>query len=141
MILDVGSDDFSLAWSIINDHYLTDLPLLYAPHVVAVTSILLALTLKPNTISSQTQASSLGSFKMLEPHQEHSSTTTKSAVTVQQAKIEQFTSWLAEGRLNLEAVIECSQEMLSLYSVLDQVNDSICEKQITRYMKARGLDK
>jgi cyclin C len=41
------SDEVSLAWSIINDHYMTDLPLLYPPHIIALTAILLALVLSP----------------------------------------------------------------------------------------------
>src|SRR3569833_3626831 len=42
-----SQDDVALAWSVINDHYMTDLPLLYPPHVVALTAILLSLVLRP----------------------------------------------------------------------------------------------
>jgi cyclin C len=40
-------EENALAWSIINDHYLTDLPLLHAPHVIAITAMFLAVVLKP----------------------------------------------------------------------------------------------
>lgn len=43
----LSQDEVALAWSVINDHFVTDLPLLYPPHVIAVTAILLALVLRP----------------------------------------------------------------------------------------------
>lgn len=45
--LGMSPDEFALAWSIINDHYLTDLPLLYAPHVIAVMAIFMGMVFKP----------------------------------------------------------------------------------------------
>ena len=51
--LHMGPDDVSLAWSIINDHYLTDLPLLYPPHTIALTAIFLALTTRPSIFTPQ----------------------------------------------------------------------------------------
>lgn len=47
--LSLTSDEVALAWSVINDHYLTDLPLLYAPHVIAVMAIIVAVVFKPNS--------------------------------------------------------------------------------------------
>ena len=43
----LSQEDVALAWSIINDHYMTDLPLLYPPHIIALTAILLSLVLRP----------------------------------------------------------------------------------------------
>ena len=45
--LSLTQEEAALAWSIINDHYMTDLPLLFAPHIIAIMAILLALVLRP----------------------------------------------------------------------------------------------
>ncbi|KAK5001395.1 RNA polymerase II holoenzyme cyclin-like subunit, partial [Cryomyces antarcticus] len=50
------TDEALLASSIINDHYLTDLPFLHAPHVMAITAIILAVTLRPNQANLQAHA-------------------------------------------------------------------------------------
>ena len=50
-------DEASLSWSVINDHYMTDLPLLYPPHVVALTAMLLAITLRPTPGQATTSTS------------------------------------------------------------------------------------
>ena len=46
--LSLTPDEVALAWSIINDHYLTDLPLLQPPYVIAVMAILMAVVFKPS---------------------------------------------------------------------------------------------
>lgn len=45
-------EDVQLAKSVINDHYMTDLPLLFPPHVIALVAILLALVLRPNSVAA-----------------------------------------------------------------------------------------
>ena len=45
--LALSQDEVANAWSVVNDHYMTDLPLLYPPHIVALTAILLSLVLRP----------------------------------------------------------------------------------------------
>ena len=45
--LALTSDEVALAWSVINDHYLTDLPLLHPPHVIAIMAIIIAVVFKP----------------------------------------------------------------------------------------------
>ncbi|KAL9581746.1 MAG: hypothetical protein Q9212_003710 [Teloschistes hypoglaucus] len=134
--ISLGQDDVSLAWSIINDHYLTDLPLLVAPHVVAVAAILLALTLKPTHTGNV--LTSLGSG----PQVSHDSSQTGSApANAQQRRVEDFVKWLAEGEVDVEAVADTSQEIISLYDIWDQYSEKTCKEQISRFVKARGLDK
>ncbi|KAI4255544.1 MAG: hypothetical protein LQ352_002532 [Teloschistes flavicans] len=133
--LSLGQDDVSLAWSIINDHYLTDLPLLVAPHVVAVAAILLALTLKPTQTGNA--LTSLGSSPQVS---NDSSQTGSATVNTPQRRIEDFVKWLAEGEVDVEAVANTSQEIISLYDIWDQYSEKTCKEQISRFVKARGLD-
>ena len=139
--LNLSQDDISLGWSIINDHYLTDLPLLYAPHVIAVTACFLALTLKSNAVGLQTQSSVNSASTTFNQQNEGDGLVGTSAMTTHSSKIDHFVDWLAEGQIDIKAVIDCSQEIISLYDLLEQANETSCKDQIGRYLRARGLDK
>ncbi|KAH8629522.1 RNA polymerase II holoenzyme cyclin-like subunit [Alternaria alternata] len=124
-------EENALAWSIINDHYLTDLPLLHAPHVIAITAMFLAVVLKP--IGSQVNAAGMNNALQ----------TLGNARGGQgmQARIQKLVDWLAESSVDIEAVVECTQELISLYEVWETYTDKTCKDQIAKFVKARGLDK
>ncbi|KAJ5246388.1 RNA polymerase II holoenzyme cyclin-like subunit [Penicillium chermesinum] len=90
----LSSDEVALAWSVINDHYLTDLPLLHPP-------------------SSWLRA----------------------------PRMQNLVQWLAESEVDIKAVIECTQELLSLYEVWEQYNEKQCKELIGRMVKSKNLDK
>ena len=121
-VLGLTTEEKSLAWSVVNDHYITDLPLLYPPHVIAITAAFFTIALKPTQTSSQTP-------------------TTDTAGAGAQNKLQKFTTWLAESDVDMEAIIDCMQEMISLYEVWEQYNERVCKEQIARFVKARSLDK
>ncbi|KAL9599488.1 MAG: hypothetical protein Q9219_003827 [cf. Caloplaca sp. 3 TL-2023] len=139
--LNLGQEDISLAWSVINDHYLTDLPLLVAPHVVAVAAVFLALTLKPNQGGLQAAANTAAMLA----HATQSSKPLPQAGTnsgnTQQDRVEYFVKWLAESEVDLQAVVFSIQELISLYDVWEQYSEKSCKEQILRWVKAKGLDK
>jgi cyclin C len=193
-------EEMSLAWTVINDHYMTDLPLLHPPHIVALTAILMALVLRPvsNTTGGPTgsntstgaagagaggggggaggvalaatalaqaqlqaqarvaavfaggggggnapgtpgftssQGSQMGSAQgenLGEP---------KKATDPRLAKVQRFAMWLAESSIDIEAMVDCTQELISFYECHEQYNDKHTREQISRFIKARGLDK
>ncbi|RPB05933.1 cyclin-like protein [Choiromyces venosus 120613-1] len=45
-VLSLNADENNTAWQVINDSCLTDLPLLYPPHIIALTAIFLSVVLK-----------------------------------------------------------------------------------------------
>lgn len=139
--LSMAQDDTSLAWSIINDHYMTDLPLLYPPHVIAVTAIFLALTLKPTQAGLQAAASTAAALSSASPMPKGQPGNVNGAPNAQQKKVQNLVSWLAEGEIDIKAAVECSQEIISLYDVLEQYTEKTCKEQIGRFVKARGLDR
>ena len=139
--LSMAQDDTSLAWSIINDHYMTDLPLLYPPHVIAVTAIFLALTLKPTQAGLQAAASTAAALSSASSMPKDQSASVIGVSNTQQKKVQNLVSWLAEGEIDIKAVIECSQEIISLYDALEHFIEKTCKEQIARFVKARGLDK
>lgn len=139
--LNMAQEDVSLAWSILNDHYLTDLPLLFPPHVIAVTAIFLALTLKPTQAGLQAAASTAAALASASQLPKETSSTGSTITNSPQVKVQNLVSWLAEGEVDIKAVVDCSQEIISLYDVLEQYSEKTCKEQMARFVKGRGLDK
>ena len=139
--LNLAQEDMSLAWSVINDHYLTDLPLLYPPHVIAVTAIFLALTLKPTPAGLQAAASTAAALTNSSSPHKDSDVGISPAAIMQQKKVQHLVSWVAEGEVDLTAMMDCSQEIISLYDIWEQWNEKVCKEQIARFIRVRGLDK
>ncbi|KAH0545584.1 hypothetical protein FGG08_000415 [Glutinoglossum americanum] len=147
----LAQDEVALAWSIINDHYLTDLPLLYPPHIVALTAVFLAVVLKPTQTSlhaAATSAAAAASAVQAAANSVNSSGngfqpsgTGANSSGTPQTKVQELVSWLAESDVDMEAIIDCTQELISLYDVWDQYNEKVCKEQIARYVKARGIDR
>lgn len=136
----LNQEEYSLAWSVINDHYLTDLPLLYPPHVIAITAIFLALALRPT--QTGLQAHSAGAANALQQlGNVRAGTTAQAPPGSQQNRVQKLVNWIAESAVDIEALIDCTQEMISLYEIWEQFNDKVCREQINRFVKARGLDK
>ena len=137
----MGQDEISIAWSVINDHYLTDAPLLYPPHVIAVTAVFLSMTLKPTPNGLQAVANAAATLSSNPKTHLELSVSNPNAPSLQQKKVESLVRWLAEGEVDVKAVIECSQEIFAMYDVLEQYNEKVCKEQISRFVKTRGLEK
>jgi cyclin C len=128
-------EENALAWSIINDHYLTDLPLLHAPHVIAITAMFLAVVLKPTQGGLQVHAAGVtNALQALGNARGQASQGAQNRAT-------KLVDWLAESSVDMEAVAECTQELISLYEVWETYTDKTCKDQIAKFVKARGLDK
>lgn len=155
--LALADEDVQLARSVINDHYMTDLPLLCAPHTVALVAILLALVLRPNS-SGQAQSGpgATAAAGMAAAHaaltQAHAQTgALLEAPTIPDSKekqqearitrVQHFAAWLAESNVDIPAMIDATQEIISFYECYDFYNDKLTREQITRFVKMRGLDK
>jgi cyclin C len=139
-------EESALAWSIINDHYMTDLPLLFAPHIIATMAILLALVLRPNTTGLQTASGSAASIASAAQTALNSVGQVKPGNGDKQnggarSKVQRLANWLAESNIDIEAVVDCTQEIISFYEVQEQYNEKLSREQINRFVKARGLDK
>jgi cyclin C len=144
--LSLTQEESALAWSIINDHYMTDLPLLFAPHTIAIMAILLSLVLRPNTTGIQSAASSASSIASAAHAALNSAGQAKPGNTEfrgggARTKVQKLVNWLAESNIDIEAIVDCTQEIISFYQVQEQFNEKLTREQINRVVKARGLDK
>ena len=137
----MGQDDISLATCVIHDHYMTDLPLLFPPHVVAVTAIFLAMTLKPTQVSLQAAADSVSALSGATAAPKDSPAVTPGPSSSQQKKVQHLVSWLAKSEIDIKAVVECCQEIISFYAVWEQYSEKECKEQINRFLKVKGIDK
>lgn len=139
-------EESALAWSIINDHYMTDLPLLFAPHIIAIMSILLALVLRPNTTGIQSASGSAGSMASAAQAALSSAGHAKPGNGEKpgggaRTKVQKLANWLAESNIDIEAIADCTQDIISFYEVQESYNEKVSREQINRFVKARGLDK
>ncbi|KAI0181830.1 cyclin-like protein [Hypoxylon sp. FL1284] len=152
----LNQDEINLSMSIINDHYMTDLPLLYAPHIIALNAILLSIVLRPNPIPGGSPASTMAaaSAALTQIQQGRpggpgggSGQTTPGAPEkdkhqdVRMSKVQRFATFLAESTVDIEAMIDCTQELISFYDCHEQYNDKSTRESVNRFIKARGLDK
>jgi cyclin-C len=141
-------EESSLAWSIINDHYMTDLPLLYPPHIIAITAILLTLVLRPmgsgatpTVAPSPSNVATAAQAALAAANQQKSTPSMEKSGGQSRTKIQKLSSWLAESNVDIEAIIDCTQELTSFCDVHEQYNEKLTREQINRFVKARGLDK
>ncbi|KAF2131719.1 C/H/G cyclin [Dothidotthia symphoricarpi CBS 119687] len=126
-------EENALAWSIINDHYLTDLPLLHAPHVIATTALFLAVVLKPTQGGIQANAAGMTAALQTLGNARNAGGS--------QNRVQKLVDWLAESSVDVEALVECTQELISLYEVWENYTDKTCKEQIAKFVKTRGLEK
>lgn len=204
--LKLSNDELGLAWSIINDSFMTDLPLTCPPHLTAVIAMFLAVvflptakatgTLRPmphdtlanpdsapfsslggrqnmsvpfNTVlgnlqlsGSQQQQQQQGSsqnninnntsngkapVRPSQSSQEPSSGGTASsdkekaiAAIKESEKMQNLIKFLVESGVDIERVIEGTQEMISLYDVWEQYSEKAVKDVVARCLKSRGLD-
>lgn len=136
--LSLTSDEVALTWSVINDHYLTDLPLLDPPHVIAVMAIIVAIVFKPSQTSFHPSAmpSLAGAMKdggvgMLAALGDKNGTGPP-------PRIQKLVSWLAESEVDIKAVIECTQELVSLYEVWEQYSEKHFKELIGRMVRSKN---
>ena len=136
----LSQEEQSRAWSIINDHYLTDLPLLHPPHVIALTAVLLALVMKGAAGTTAGHGPGSMGQQALAMQAAVTSQNKGSGSATQAGRSQEFVDWLAESNVEMEAMADCSQELISLYEIWEHYNEKTCKEQINRFIKARGLD-
>lgn len=154
----LSNEEQTLAHNIINDSYNTDLCLLYPPHVIAITSIFLAVVLRPasqpatlapfaTSSSSPLSASPLqspGGHNFPAPGAPSGSpaATGNAAQAAMIAGLKQagpkfgkLVDWLAESKVDMAAIVDATQEMVSLYDVWEQYSERACKDGITKFMQ------
>jgi cyclin-C len=164
-VLQLSVDEMSLAWNIVNDGFLTDVVLCYAPCVVAVTAAFLAVVIKPSSsgggaagnmhqqvqgalgsIASGTSggggATTAGALAGTAPSTpaagQGAAATSGASPATSSPRIQKLLTWLAESSIDIEAIVDCIQELISLYEVWDGYKEALCKEPIARFVKGRS---
>jgi len=151
-------EEFTSAWAYINDSYVTDLLLIYPPHIIGITAIFLTLIAKPQHSQSNVHAASVSALSLMTAGSSNASAMSgqtntptgnnlssvlaaanSAANSQQSARSAVLTDWCAESGIDIEAVIECTQEMISMYDVWDSMSEKSCKDQIIRMIRGRQL--
>ena len=178
--LELSNDEVGMAWSIINDSYLTDLPLTCAPHTIAIMAIFLAVAFQPTnkvtagvgglptfqipstpnpTINNTSSASFQGlggrpgmsaviNGVMNSPASGrpivNAATDSKiksNTKPVPSEKMQRIIRFLAESSIDLEQIINATQQIVSLYEVWESYSEKAVKESLARVIRGRGLDK
>lgn len=155
------SEEQSLAHSIINDSYNTDLLLLYPPHIIAISAIFLAVVLRPtgqpmtpySSSPSTAPVNSLPSPGGIPGYSPTSGTPGTPAMSASSAqsimlgglqaslkhlgpKLGKMMDWLAESNVDMTQLVDATQELVSLYEVWEQqYNERACKESITKFIQ------
>ncbi|KAI7764927.1 hypothetical protein ACKAV7_012647 [Fusarium commune] len=156
--LSLVDDEVQLARSVINDHFMTDLPLLYPPHIIAMVAILLALVLRPNNsgpgqnTSGAAAAAGLAAAQQAlmraQGQQAQGGMPEPAAAEPKEkrqqdrvSRVQKFAKWLVDSNVEIASMVDATQEIISFYECYEHYNDKLTREQINRFVKARGLDK
>ena len=145
-VLSLTADENNMSWQVINDSCITDLPLIYPPHIIALTAVFLSVALKPSLpqAGSHAAASSTTNASASTSAGGSSSANTGASAASQgsQNRIAKLIEWYAESKIDMEAVIDCTQEIISLYEVWELFTgaaEKTCKEQLCRMIKQRGV--
>ncbi|KAL4867142.1 hypothetical protein BDV12DRAFT_186904 [Aspergillus spectabilis] len=139
--LSLTSDEVALAWSVINDHYLTDLPLLYPPHVITIMAIFVAVVFKPGNQTSFHGSAAPIAGAMRDGGMNILAALGDKGGAGPSPRVQKLITWLAESEVDIKGVIECTQELVSLYELWEQYNEKHCKELLGRMVKSKNLDK
>ncbi|KAK5112633.1 hypothetical protein LTR62_003948 [Meristemomyces frigidus] len=155
-VLGLSAEEAVLAGSVVNDCLVTDLPLLYAPHVLAVAAIFLAVVLRPAGQPAGLQAhSNAGSSASSAPASSPAAgagpafgggvaqSALASFAGLKQAgpKMGRMVDWLAESRVSVEQVVDAVQELCSLYECWEGYQERGVREAVGRLAREVGAGK
>jgi cyclin-C len=150
-------DEAALAHSVLNDALLTDLPLLHAPHALALAAAFLAVVLKHadggggGGGGAGGGAGGRGAQRGGQQQQQSGAAAPAASAAQLSAavagasspspRVQKLLAWVAESMVPIEALVECAQELVSLYEVWEGYRESTCREAIMRFVNARGMEK
>ncbi|RMZ77435.1 hypothetical protein DV738_g4404, partial [Chaetothyriales sp. CBS 135597] len=128
--LKLTAEEVGLAWCIINDSYMTDLPLTCPPHLIAVIAMFLAVVFHPQ--SKPGAGAGVGVAR--NGGQQQGSSSIQAIQTSE--KFQNVLKFLVESEIDLHQMIEGTQEIISLYEVWEQYNEKAIKDAVARCLKS-----
>jgi len=113
-LIGLSDTETALAWTIINDTYASDLPLLYPPHIIALTAIYMAYFTPMRARSLSKPTAQPSSAKLVE--------------------------WFAQSGVDMEAIVMVTQEIISLYAVWKDYKVKEVKQLLEAHVFGRGVE-
>lgn len=153
----LSDDELQHLWSLINDSYITDLHLLFPPHVIAMAAIYITVVLKKNLNALRSAGGPVGSHDLEDKasamHLDDLMTiNVVNSVDIQGAsggnlpdlrldedavKIDRFMMFFNYSHVNLDEMVEAVQEMINLYIAWDRYNENHVRKALQQMLLSR----
>jgi len=108
--------------------------MLYPPHIIALTAIFLSVVLKTSLHATASSAAAAAVAAATS-----GSGGNHSSGAGPQSRTVMLIEWYAESGIDMDSIIECTQEIISLYEIWDNFADKVCKDQLGRMIKLRGL--
>ncbi|CDR36861.1 CYFA0S01e05072g1_1 [Cyberlindnera fabianii] len=108
--LTLSPEELQSSWSIINDSYVCDLPLLFPPHIIATAAVYLTIVLKYNHLQYL--------------HKEGTPTPPKTD------PLNTFVQFLGFSNIDIDQVVEAVQELITLYEAWESYHETSCKKPL-----------
>ncbi|CAM9019770.1 unnamed protein product [Wickerhamomyces anomalus] len=115
----LSPEELQSSWSIINDSYVTDLPLIFPPHIIAAASVYLTIVLKHNHLV-HLQKEALKNSKPTPMNEE----------LLKSDALRAYVHFLGHSNIDLAEVVEAVQEMITLYEVWESYDENHCKKPL-----------
>jgi len=113
-LIGLSNPDVILAWTIINDTYASDIPLLYPPHIVALAAIHMAFFTPTRLRSPLKPSANASSVKLVE--------------------------WYAQSGVDMDAIAEATQDIISLYTVWNDYKGKDVKQWLESAVFGRGME-
>lgn len=144
-------DELQHAWSLINDSYITDLHLLFPPHVIALAAVYITIVLKKNHNSIRSASASapaaaasasasslrLDDLMSLSNPDPHAAALQDSCSDEDTVKIDRFMAFFNYSHVNLDEVVEAMQDIINLYLAWDRYNENLVRKALLQMLLGR----
>lgn len=111
---ELTDDELQHLWLLINDSYVTDLHLVFPPHILALAAVYVTLVLKKSLVSVR-----------------------GGRVDEAAEKVGRFMHFFNHSHVNLEQVMEAMQEMVNLYVQWDRYNEASVRKVLQAVLLAK----
>ncbi|CCE62497.1 hypothetical protein TPHA_0C03450 [Tetrapisispora phaffii CBS 4417] len=115
----ISSEDIQNCWSLINDSYISDVHLLYPPHVIAMACLFITICIRGKVSKSSLNGtqSSTNSLKINNDNYNNSLNIDRRSHSI-------FNRFMAESHVDLDEVMDTIQELITLYDHWDKYHES-----------------
>lgn len=125
----LSEQDLQHAWSLINDSYVTDVHLVYPPHVIAVACVYITVVLRRHIAASGPGGSNLTSMHIDDLADMSAVTASDSFVFDHDVNpATKVVDFINQSHMNLEEIVDVVEEVLKLYGVWNRYNEAAWKK-------------